>query len=217
MFNVTRLRILLGWLGCLLPFIVLIVYGKMPPSISATYYTNAVGVFSGILCAVGFLLISYTGYDRKDDFINTIAGILAICVILFPCNETTSEVVGTFKLNKDLSNVIHCISAVGLFALLIYNSGWLFTKHSGEMTENKKVRNVIYKSCALGMCLSLFTIPLVSTWGLEALLLIFFGISFLTKANKYRLLYCDPQFRPDYDIKKKLDKNTKVKDSNEES
>jgi hypothetical protein len=37
---------------------------------------------------------------------------------------------------------------------LAYNSFFLFTKSSGEMTSNKKKRNIIFKVCGIGMVAS---------------------------------------------------------------
>jgi hypothetical protein len=60
---------MLGWLGMLLPWIVLILacaYGYgFPDSISATYFIDTcITPFMIILGAAGLLLISYKGYDK---------------------------------------------------------------------------------------------------------------------------------------------------------
>jgi hypothetical protein len=66
------------------------------------------------------------------------------------------------------------------------------------MTKNKKIRNVIYRICGIGMVVALLAIVLVSlfniwggTWLVEAVALFFFGIAFLTKADVYPWLFCD--------------------------
>lgn len=69
MINTVRLRAMLGWLGMLLPWIVLILacaYGYgFPDSISATYFIDTcITPFMIILGAAGLLLISYKGYDK---------------------------------------------------------------------------------------------------------------------------------------------------------
>ena len=64
MINTIRLRCMLGWLGLLLPWIVVLLLWMFPGSISSTYYTYEAGpVFMIILGSASFLLISYKGYD----------------------------------------------------------------------------------------------------------------------------------------------------------
>lgn len=206
-----RLRASLGWLGLLLPWIVLIlciiyqepaVFGHIfPNSISETYfYYSTVTPFMIILGASGILLMCYKGYTWVDDLINTITGIAALGVCLFPTavsiNDGADGFVGTFQIPIEVSTIIHAISAVVFFALLSYNCLFLFTKSSGEMTRNKKIRNIIYYICGAGMALALVAIVLVGqiwagTWWAEAIALMFFGIAFLTKADIYPWLFCD--------------------------
>ena len=200
MINTVRLRNSLGVLGMLLPIIVLVLslvngFG-IPDSISATYYLDpCITPFMIILGAAGILLIYYQGYDKQDDIICTLAGIFALFICLFPCsnekmylNQMIPEIVGTFTVPRVISGWIHNISAVIFFLLLAYNSLFLFTKSSGEMTEKKKKRNVIFKVCGIGMVVSLICIVPVSifqiwsgTWLVETFALAFFGISWLTK------------------------------------
>ena len=60
---------MLGALGILLPWMVVALIGYFPDSISATWYTNACTVFMIILGSASILLISYKGYEKKDDII----------------------------------------------------------------------------------------------------------------------------------------------------
>lgn len=205
-----RLRKWVGWLGMLLPIIVLAlclifqcVPGDhyFPDSISATYYyAPTITPFMIILGAAGILLMCYRGYTLCDDIINTITGVAAECICLFPCGNGNYDLVGTFQIPVEISMWIHNISAVVFFILLAYNVLFLFTKSSGEMTPNKKKRNIIFRVCGIGMVVSLLAIVLVSifniwagTWAVEAAALFFFGIAFLTKADVYPWLFCDPK------------------------
>lgn len=213
MVDTRRLRCILGWLGMLLPLIVLVLsltfgYG-LPDSISATYYlASCITPFMIILGAAGLFLICYNGYDKHDDIICTLAGSFALGICLFSCKidhlalkwpelaELTR--VGTFQINPAISGILHNLSAVGFFLLLAYNSLFLFTKSSGNMTESKKKRNVIFRVCGIGMMVSFLAIIPISifewwggTWIVEAIALIFFGISWLTKANCYSWLFAD--------------------------
>jgi hypothetical protein len=197
--NTLRLRAILGWLGMLLPWIVVLLIGYFPNSISATWYTNACTPFMIILGSASILLISYKGYEKIDDIILTLSGVFGLGICLFPCTVPNApEEVGTFMVDSAVSNIIHYISAIIFFGLLAYNSFFLFTKSAGEMTKKKKIRNIIYRICGVGMVGS-FGIMLIPyfpyrTWVTEALALFFFGISFLTKADIYPWLFCDTPY-----------------------
>lgn len=209
MINTTRLRATIGWLGMLLPWLVLFlsgIYGYgFPDSISATYYVpTCITPFMIILGAAGLLLFSYKGYDKHDDIICSFAGLAGLMICIFSCDLDghidPMELVGTFQIPAGVSGWIHNISAVVFFCLLAYNSLFLFTKSSGEMTSNKKKRNIIYKVCGVGMLVSLAMIIPVSifdiwggTWAVEAIALAFFGVSWLTKADMYPWLFADPK------------------------
>ena len=100
-----RLRKCLGWLGMLLPIIVLVLcvvfgenlpYGHVfPDSISATYYfSSTITPFMIILGSAGVLLVCYRGYTWVDDLINTLTGIFAWCICLFPCYDPVMYAAG---------------------------------------------------------------------------------------------------------------------------
>ena len=200
MINTKRLRVWAGSLGMLLPIIVLVlslVFGfPFPDSISATYYIDTcIAPFMIILGAASIILMCYSGYDKQDDIICTLAGIAGLLICLFPCSAATG-LVGTFHLPAAISGPIHNISAVIFFGLLSYNSLFLFTKTDGNITPQKKKRNVIFRVCGIGMIASLSLMIPVSifgiyggTWFVEALALAFFGISWLTKSNAIPWLY----------------------------
>ena len=194
--NTTRLRCIIGWLGLLLPWVVVLLIMQFPSSISATWYTNACTAFMIILGSASILLISYKGYELIDDITLIASGVFGFGICLFPCSVPDApELVGTFLIPVNISNIIHCICAACFFALLSYNSFFLFTKSSGIITDNKKIRNIIYRVCAIGMVCSflLFLLPdfYIKTWLIETIALFFFGISFLTKANCYPWLFAD--------------------------
>jgi len=194
--NTIRLRAAIGWLGMLLPWIVVLLIGYFPSSISATWYTNACTVFMIILGSASFLLISYKGYDLIDDILLTCSGIAGLGICLFPCSVTSFHVkVGTFLIDNHLSNTLHNVFAIIFFGLLAYNSLFLFTKSVGEITKKKKARNIIFRVCGFGMVASFLILLLpgipCKVWIMETVALFFFGISFLTKANIYPWLFCD--------------------------
>lgn len=207
--DTVRLRVAVGLLGFFLPWIVLllcVIYGcapeghLFPDSISATYYFDpTITPFMIILGAAGIILICYRGYTWVDDLVNTLTGIFAWCICLFPCFNGGFGHVGTFQVPVEISGWIHNISAALFFILLAYNVLFLFTKSSGEMTRNKKIRNIIYYICGGGMLASLVGTFFVrgfyaGTWWVEAIALMFFGIAFLTKADVFPFLFCDSAF-----------------------
>jgi predicted membrane channel-forming protein YqfA (hemolysin III family) len=101
-------------------------------------------------------------------------------------------------INQGTSNTIHFIAAIIFFGLLAYNSFFLFTKSTGEMTKKKKIRNIIYRICGVGMIASflilLFPYFRIQVWLVETIALFFFGISLLTKADIYPWLFCDTAY-----------------------
>ena len=197
MINNIRLRKLIGWLSFWLSAILCVLLQYIPESISITYYTYAAPVFIATLGAASALLIGYIGYDKRDDIINTIAGIAGFGILFFPCWHGNMTIVGIFQLPMPVSNIIHTIFAALFFAILAINSLWLFTKSTGEITRNKKIRNIIFRVCGIGMLASflIFALPWFSIkiWLAETIALFFFSISWLTKANCYRCLFADPK------------------------
>lgn len=197
--NTVRLRAMIGWLGMLLPWIVVILIGEFPSSISATWYTHACTVFMIILGSASILLMCYQGYEKKDDIINTVTGIAGLGICLFPCGvKGEGPIVGTFQIPMNISEIIHSGCAFVFFGLLSINSIFLFTKSSGIPTTKKKIRNIIYRICGVGM-MGAFLIMLlpyfrIQVWLTEAIALFFFAISFLTKADIYPWLFCDTPF-----------------------
>lgn len=197
--NTLRLRAMIGWLGMLLPWIVVSLIHYFPVSISATWYTNACTSFMIILGSASFLLICYRGYTMVDDILLTCSGVAGLCICLFPCSvEEIPGKVGTFLIDNEISAMIHNVSAIVFFGLLAYNSFFLFTKSTGEMTRNKKIRNIIYRICGIGMIASFLLLLLpyfpIKVWLVETFALFFFGVSFLTKADIYPWLFCDTPY-----------------------
>lgn len=199
--NTVRLRVMIGSLGIILPWLVALLNWGFPSSISATYYVaTCITPFMIILGSASLLLIAYKGYTKCDDVILTLAGIAGLCICLFPCSiYPETLIVGTFGLPAALSGTIHDISAIVFFVLLSYNSLFLFTKNNGDMTQKKKIRNIIYRVCGIGMIASfgLLLLPsfYIKVWLVEAIALFFFGVSFLTKADAFPFLFCDTSYK----------------------
>lgn len=198
-----RMRIMIGVLGMLLPWLVALITLSWPQSISITYYSIfAVGTFMVVLGSAGILLINYKGYEKIDDISATIAGVFGIFICLFPMTylPDPSAKTGVLHLPSNISNIFHCISAVGFFGTLAFMSFFLFTKTSGKITPQKKIKNVIYRICGVGMLASflLFLLNFIPnfecynlTWIIEAIALFFFGTSWIVKSDAFPFLKDD--------------------------
>lgn len=200
------LRKWVGILGVVLPF-ALVTGSKLLsdcteilPSISHYYYSNVTVVFVGILCAVSFFLITYSGYSRLDNILTNIAAIFCLGVTLFPTgfkSDIACLKLGNQLIKVDL-HVLHFVCAVGFFTILACMSIWIFTRSNPaikEMSPEKKIRNRIYVFCGVIMLLSevmiglhnlssirFLSYPEVTFW-LETVMLIAFGFSWLTKGE----------------------------------
>jgi len=200
-----RIRNITGFLGMILPWVALFgAYmvskssGGVPSdfwenlSISATYYITP--ALTGILTTAAVVLMCYDGYELKDDIVTTLSGVFGLMIVLFPCNCAISpERVGLFQLPANVSHIIHCVSAICFFLLLAYNSMFLFTSSGGNPTEQKNVRNTIYRVCGVGMLAALILMPLpikffAKTFIVETIALTFFGVSWLVKGQVFGLL-----------------------------
>lgn len=200
-----QLRRLIGILGMALPFAcvlggILITHIGIQQSISDYYYTNVRDVFVGILVGVSMFLMTYNGYDKRDQYITTGAGIAALGIALFPTSLRGEPLfrVGLFQMTSKSSDMVHCICAVLFFGLLAYMSIFLFTLSdpTKEKSKNKKRRNIIYIVCGCIMILGLigiiFSVLFMSGDARESTKIIFiletfmleaFGISWLVKGK----------------------------------
>lgn len=203
MIDTMKLRKFIGWLGMFLPWIVaaLAIYETkkigLPGSISETYYLATCNApFMIILGSAAMLLICYDGYTKQDAIICSLAGVFGFMICLFPCWTWKYDLVSVLNLSPNTSVWVHNCSAFAFFGLLAYNSLFLFTKTSGEITAQKRKRNIIFIICGIGMVGSfLLLIPLWThpngVWIVETIALSFFGISWLTKSQCYSWLFKD--------------------------
>lgn len=189
-----RIRNFLGVLGCLLPLLCIIgasfspntIHHEWWTSISITYYSSPVLI--GVLSSVGFLLITYRGYNIWDTIVNSLAGVFALGVVCFPCDcpwLDESELVGLFWLPISTSKWIHYSSAAMLFFMLAINSIWLFSKSNDEQ------KNSLYRVCGYIILIDLFIFALNAfflhiEWTVivnESIMLLAFGISWIVKGH----------------------------------
>ncbi len=207
------LRWLVGWMGLLLPFVLVllnwIIFQKdIASSVSAYYHVKYVGaVFVGVMFAFGVFLIAYKGhpplttdkpYEISDNFVGNFAGVFAIGVALFPTRP-----VGYSELESTIG-IIHVICAALFLLALAYFAGVLFTKTTpgATRTPKKKQRDMVYRACGvvIFLCVVLIGVnflidiaalqALKPVFWLEALAVIAFGISWMIKGQ---VLLKDPK------------------------
>jgi len=191
------LRKAVGVLGIVLPIV--LVFGnilatgewKILNSISSYYHTIMRNGFVGILCGVALFMFSYRGHKYIDNLAGDLACIFALGIAFFPNNTANPS---------DILNIVHLISAILFFLVLIFFSLVLFTKTDPdkEMTAQKKNRNTIYYTCGFTMLGSILSIAIYMLWikgkypAIDSLSLVFwfetiallaFGLSWLTKGQ----------------------------------
>jgi hypothetical protein len=112
------LRIGIAAIGILLPVALwvggaLVDGASLQSSMSAYYYTAMRDVFVGALFAVGVALYVYRGFSRVENVVLSLAGVLAVCVALFPTHGVGERTpVGD----------VHAVAAIAFFACLAYVS-----------------------------------------------------------------------------------------------
>ncbi|HPE22962.1 MAG TPA: hypothetical protein PLT88_08050 [Bacteroidales bacterium] len=186
------LRKAVGWIGILLPFVLvaghLIIFNGASAltNMSAYYHTGMRDLFVGAICAIALFLFFYKGYDRWDNSAANLAGFFALGVAFFP---TVKE--GPW----DWIAWVHFSCAACFLVILALISIFLFTRGEEHLTEMKKKRNQIFRACGIIMLVALASIEVFFLFfdGInsdsrfvliaETVTLMAFGISWLTKGG----------------------------------
>jgi len=199
------LRKAIGILALLLPLILFLwdIFshgGVTILSISGFYHSSMRDFFLGLMFIVSVFLISYNGFDARDQIITSVSGVFGLLLSLFPVGkfDSPSLLIGIFQQPSQVSNPIHLISAVLFFLMLAIMSFFLFTlTDQNEPGDQKKFRNLIYRICGIFIVLALIfcglsmTILKVAFTGFPAVLigewvaLWAFGISWLIKGETF--------------------------------
>jgi len=192
------LRKCIGVIGIALPFALALGHvlaggAGIVSSVSGYYWTAMRDVLVGALSAIAVFLLSYRGYEQADDVAGDLACVLALGVALCP----TAPPVGA-SATQLLVGKLHFAFAAGLFLVLAFFSLVLFRKTDPTRTPTprKLQRNVVYTVCgyvilacvALAAVVSLFADDapvkrLRPVFWLEALAVVAFGVSWLTKGE----------------------------------
>lgn len=199
-FSGKKLQFIIGILGMIFPFILIIGAkligdcGWVQETISAYYHTVMRDAFVGILCAVALAFIVYRGHHTYDYYLTNVAGLLALGVAFFPTDVTNKDI-GCFidfgVKYPTLYAWIHVSCALLLFLLLAFISRYIFTLSRNE------TRNRVYRICSYFMAGAIVLILLYQlikgdypfidqlepVFILEAIVLMAFGVSWLTKGG----------------------------------
>ncbi len=196
--NYMRLRRLVGWLGLLLPLVLigggLFIDMTFRPTLSSYYHGDLRDIFVGTLFAIGTFLITYR-YEQMDDIVTTIAGVSAYAVALFPTSE--NDCLDFWSAGA--SAQIHVVAAAVFLAALGVMSLFIFTRSSGAKTPMKRRRNAVYIAAGLTIfvCLGIIAYEFTTVarcpaedmadrfviLAAEAVAVIAFGLSWLVKGE----------------------------------
>jgi len=179
-------------------------------SISTYYHSNMRNIFVGYNCAVALFLFAYRGHDWRDNLAGYLGCIFVLGVAFLPCSISSSSQPCLIPPpgQNPMVGKLHNLSALLYFVILIVYALFLFPKThmdmvTGEkkfMGRQKKKRNVVYYICGGLMTVSLLLIityvwflekpypsleRLKPVFWLETVVLLSFGISWLTKGQLF--------------------------------
>ncbi len=226
------LRKAIGWLGMLLPFLLLsvnffinetdllnnpLLFNKtfsksylpdnsFKSSISHYYYTAVGELFTGILITVALFMFCYKGHPKRtgekglfDNALTTLAGFAALGIAIFPTSSDypINDNLRTF-VSSSLTSYIH-LSMAGVFFLSLAIMSMINFRRTGIRSMfGKGQHHSVYMVCGIGMLSSMAILviyfqffekrwqwldDLHPVFCMEAIALIFFGISWLTKGK----------------------------------
>ncbi len=193
----------IGYVGFFLPVLLWLVSGwrsthgspgwKPLDSISEYYYSGAVAIFAGALAALAVFLFTYQGYrndrQRLDQLAGKIASLAALGVAFFPTAAIAPFAEPSWW--AEWMNKVHYLLAATLFLSFIVYSLFLFPRtdpKKGLPTPSKKRRNLIYRTCGLGMVACMVWAVIAGSIGVrifwpESLALWAFAFSWLVKGK----------------------------------
>ncbi|WP_139958778.1 hypothetical protein [Flavicella sediminum] len=155
-----KLRRFIGYLGFLLPIVCIASSYLIPncgeaihKSISDYYFTPIRDLFVGILCAVAFFLFAYKGSLPYDTIFASIGGLCALGIAFFPTSvQCELDCNASYDLLFPNASMVHFISALLFFGILVYFSLWSFVKDPDEKANsNWKQKKILYKICGFTM------------------------------------------------------------------
>jgi hypothetical protein len=219
------LRKTIGWLGMLLPFLLLTgnfilnstglfnsewfvqlhdnyAYeneGSFKSSVSHYYYTTVGEIFTGTLVTVALFMICYTGHPKRpqdkglsDNAMTNLAGIFALGVVAFPTtSDPLKDNLRSF-ISSSTIGWIHYAFAASFFIVLAFMSMVNFRRAQNADQFGQGEDDPFFLRCGVVMIACLILVPIFSsikilssysTFVLEAIALIAFGLSWLKKGK----------------------------------
>ena len=146
-FNYKWLRLFLGAIAFLLPFVTDGVSSTRLASISASYYTEGHDAFFGMLMVIATLFMAYNGCSPQEKIASKMAAVATIMVAVFPTNCEGCGI--------SLESSIHYGAAALAFGVLIYFCFGPFRERAKEKGEIGRRRVVLYLICGWVMALCL--------------------------------------------------------------
>lgn len=182
------LRKLIGYLGiALAPLCILgglIFAGETQGSISAYYNSNMRDLVVGVLTIMSAFLLTYKGYDLKDNIVTSITGVTGLAIAVFPSSAAT-ELYGMFQLSPSTSYMIHLVATGIFFLTMAFMSFFQFTK-----SPEKKKQNLIYRISGISLVVGIAVLAIFSKVGIpyftliiETIMLAIFGFTWLVKGK----------------------------------
>jgi len=165
--NQNTLRITVGVLGMALPLLLYLFlyvdmgYGTTLPSISHYYFTRVCGIFVAILSVLAIFLLIYKGRAPLDFYLSALAGIFALFVVLFPCDNITGVFTVTVLKVSKFRPIFHYVSAAIFLLSLAIMALFVFTKSDKSKEDRgvqKRRRNRLFRTTGVIMLLAIGTI-----------------------------------------------------------
>ena len=200
-----RHRQVIGWIGLLLPFVLVggaalrptAQLGTLLHSMSAYYYTSSIALLEGSLAALAICLVTYRGYPNKyqkaDRLAAQVAAAAALVIAFFPTYPPNDAFKPAWW--TDLFGKIHDYASIVMFLMFAIFCLWLFRltdQPKRDLPRDKRWRDRIYLICGLTIVGSSLWVGYLSKTGAtqifwqEALAIGAFSFAFLVKGGAFR-------------------------------
>lgn len=199
------LRKAVGFIGMVLPFVLLLAHRGGLGSVSEGYYTAGSALFVAGVCAIGIFLLFYRGHDGRDRIASLVAGAAALVVGQVPCGcGKMAEPAFLWGWSPSYAAsawpTVHLLAAAVLFCVLALFCLWLFPMSDAPPHANRKKdqRNLTYYICGsvIAGCLLALVVHHASyqwlgpggVFWLETVMLLAFGFSWAVKGEAITFL-----------------------------
>ncbi|MBA2361735.1 MAG: hypothetical protein H0V79_12540 [Actinobacteria bacterium] len=204
-------RIFIGLLAIALPFWLVLADwglfdGDLAPrnSLSAYYWSDAREWFVGTLCAIGVFLLTYKLTETSlDNTLSMIAAVFVLLVVFFPTGSTLPDNAIQERFGEDWVTGFHVFAAgvfIGSLALISLCYGVREAARTQDGIAPPSVWKWFHWGCAIVIVLAIAAIglheftekgPRTTALWMEALAVVAFGASWLTKGFDYKYLFQD--------------------------